>query len=60
MPVVSEKDAAVQAVLDAVLVAGPNPRIHWMEWAKLQRRWPTLAQALRALVHTHGRRSELR
>lgn len=44
---------AVDAVLNAINDAGPNPQYHDREWMHLRRYWPTLAEALVNLGAAH-------
>jgi N-acetylmuramoyl-L-alanine amidase len=46
----SEEPSALQAVLDAWIIEGPDPELHRRAQEELARTWPALANALRRLA----------
>lgn len=47
----TDRDAAIEAVVSAWQNAGPVPAYHYAMKSKLFREWPTLAEAVDALVY---------
>lgn len=47
--------ATVQRVVNAIVVKGPSPSVTDEAFARLKHEWPTLGNALQALVDRHVR-----
>ncbi len=50
--IVTELDKAIEAVVDAVEVEGPEPRLHRKILRRHRKEWPTLHNALNELRRT--------
>lgn len=49
------RDEAVRAIVDAVVIEGPQPALHRRTLRRHRRQWPTLWKAIDALVaHERG------